>query len=203
MGREIREGVAWLWNQPLIRYMAFLNGGLNLVEAASGILIIILARQLGATADGIGLVFSIRAVGGIVGAIIAVRVRKRFSYGQLVVALVWLIALLYPLYAVSPHIVVLGIVNALSALLMPIYSVVQYSYRLALIPDGLQGRVNSSFRLIARGFQPLGALLAGLLVEQFGASIAVLVFSVWLVGLAAVTTLNSQVRDARPLEETI
>ncbi len=33
LGSEIKEGLAWLWHQPLIRYMAFLTGGLNLVSA--------------------------------------------------------------------------------------------------------------------------------------------------------------------------
>ena len=50
----------------------------------------------------------------------------------------------------------------------PAYDVVQYSYRLALIPDDLQGRVNSSFRLLAWGTRPIGALLAGFLLEWAG-----------------------------------
>ena len=32
---EIREGLSWLWHQPLIRFMAFLTGGLNLVNAGT------------------------------------------------------------------------------------------------------------------------------------------------------------------------
>jgi hypothetical protein len=38
----------------------------------------------------------------------------------------------------------------------PAYDTVQLSYRLALIPGPLQGRVNSAFRLIAQGMRPLG-----------------------------------------------
>ena len=43
---------------------------------------------------------------------------------------------------------------ALSWMIGPIYNVVQFSYRLALIPERLLGRVNSTFRLLAFGFQP-------------------------------------------------
>ena len=32
---EIQEGVSWLWHQPLIRYMAFLTGGLNFAGNAN------------------------------------------------------------------------------------------------------------------------------------------------------------------------
>ena len=37
-----------------------------------------------------------------------------------------------------------------------IFFVCALSYRLALIPDALQGRVNSAFRLTRLGFNPLG-----------------------------------------------
>jgi hypothetical protein len=32
---EIRQGLAWLWRQPLIRFMAVLTGGINFVHAAA------------------------------------------------------------------------------------------------------------------------------------------------------------------------
>ena len=86
--------------------------------------------------------------------------------------------------------------------MVPTYflNVVQFSYRLALIPDELQGRVNSTFRLLAFGFMPLGATLSGLLIEQFGAVQSVVLFSIWLLLLAGLTTLNPHVRNALPIE---
>jgi len=39
---EITEGLRWLWNQPLIRFMAFLNGGQNLLYSGIGLVIIVL-----------------------------------------------------------------------------------------------------------------------------------------------------------------
>src|SRR5882757_6113703 len=32
---EIADGLSWLWRKPLIRYMAFLTGGMNMVSAAT------------------------------------------------------------------------------------------------------------------------------------------------------------------------
>ena len=54
LGKEVAEGVRWLWQKPLIRFMAFLVGGLNLISAASTLLIIVLAKQLGAQNAQIG-----------------------------------------------------------------------------------------------------------------------------------------------------
>jgi len=198
---EIIEGLTWLWRQPLIRFIAFLTGGLNFVSAASGLIVIVLAKKLGAQDAEIGLIFSIGAIGGILGSLVGGQIQKRFGFGQVIIATVWFTALLFPLYAVAPHFVFLGAVAALSYMNSPIYNIVQFSYRLALIPDALQGRVNSAFRLLAFGFQPLGAALAGVLLERLGAVPTVMVYSLWLLMFAVLTTFSKYVRNARPLAQ--
>jgi predicted MFS family arabinose efflux permease len=196
---EIREGVTWLWRQPLIRFMAFLTGGCNLSNAGVFLIMIVLAKNQGANEAAIGAMFSVGAVGGIIGSIIGGPIQRRFRFGQVIPVTLWLQALLFPLLAVAPNPWAIGAIFAGIYLVTPVYNVVQFSYRLALIPDALQGRVNSSFRLIAYGFQPLGAFVAGLLLERLGAVPTVGVFAVWLIGLAILTTLNGHVRRAAPI----
>jgi predicted MFS family arabinose efflux permease len=197
---QIGEGLSWLWHKPLIRYMAFLTGGMNMVSAATPLIVIVLGKQLGASAVEIGLIFSIGGIGGVVGSLVGGRIQKRFTFGQVIIFVTWTEALLFPLYAAAPSVLTLGLICALSAMLSPVYNVVQFSYRLALIPDALQGRVNSTFRLIAFGFNPLGAVLSGLLLERFGAVPAVTFFAACYFLLAALTTANTHVRSARPLD---
>jgi len=96
---------------------------------------------------------------------------------------------------------VLGMITAVAFTMGPIYVVVQFSYRLALIPDELQGRVNSVFRLIAFGGQPLGMMLAGIMLQAFGAVFTILVLSSCLALLTLATTFNPHVRNAPPLSE--
>ena len=67
---------------------------------------------------------------------------------------------------------------------------------MALIPDQLQGRVNSAVRLLAFGFQPIGAAACGVMLQAFGADTTVLVFSAVTLGLAGLATLNTHVRNA-------
>jgi len=196
---EIVEGLGWVWRQPLIRYMAFLTGSLNLVNAGTMLILIVLAKQLGASEIEIGLIFSIGGIGGIVGSLIGGQIQKRFSFGQVIVCVMWVNAALFPLYALVPAYLLLGVVAALLYVLSPIYNVVQFSYRLALIPDALQGRVNSAFRLLAFGFMPVGAALSGFLLEQIGAVPTVLLFTLWYTLLAILTTFNRHVREARPI----
>jgi predicted MFS family arabinose efflux permease len=196
---EIVEGLRWLWHKPLIRYMAFLTGGLNLVNAAVPLIVIVLAKEMGARDVEIGLIFSIGGIGGIIGSLIGGQIQKRFSFGQVIIAVIWLEALLFPLYALVPQFFLLGAIYALIYTMSPIYNVVQFSYRLSLIPDALQGRVNSTFRLMAFGFMPLGAVISGFLLEWIGAVPTVLAFALWYLVFAIVTTLNRDVRNARPI----
>lgn len=201
LGREIKEGLSWLWHQPLIRFMAFLTGGLNFINNATFLILIVAAQDLGASETEIGWMFSIAAAGGILGALLGGQIQKRFTFGQVIITVGWIATLLYPLYAVAPNFILIGIVGCLSFMTGPIYNVVQFSYRLALIPDALQGRVNSTFRLLAFGFNPLGQATAGILLATIGVTYTILIFGSVSVFLSLMTTLNSYVRNARPIEE--
>lgn len=194
---EIAEGLAWLWRHPLIRYMAFLTGGLNLVNTASGLIVIVLARAHHMPDALIGIIFTVASAGGIVGALLAPRIQRRFGFGAVITTTVWAPALLWPLLALVSNPLLLGVVLAGSFLTGPIYNAVQFSYRISIIPDELQRRVNSAFRLLAFGGQPLGAALSGFLIAIHGAVFAVLVFWAWYLLLAVLTTLSGHVRRAR------
>ncbi len=95
----------------------------------------------------------------------------------------------------------MGVIAAISFTTGPVYNVVQFSYRLSIIPDELQGRVNSVFRLFAFGFQPLGWALTGVLIQVIQVIPTILVLFACLLMLAVLTTLNPHVRHARPQSE--
>jgi predicted MFS family arabinose efflux permease len=187
---EIMEGLRWAWNEPLVRVTSFISGGMNLTWAASVLIIIVLAKQMGAGEAAIGTIFSIGSVGGIVGAALGGRINRRFTIGQIVVGTTWVNVLLFPVYALAPNIITLGLISAVLYTVLPIYSVAVLSYRLALIPDALQGRVNSAVRLVAFGGIPLGSTLGGFLLEQIGAVNSIWVFSAFLLALGIIVLLK-------------
>jgi hypothetical protein len=78
---------------------------------------------------------------------------------------------------------------------------VQFSYRLALIPDELQGRVNSAFRLISYSLRPVGIALTGVLMQSIGIIPTAIVFAMILLVLAIVASLNVHIRKALPLAQ--
>lgn len=199
---EIREGLSWLWRQPLIRYMAFLTGGLNFSSAGLIPILIVLVKQQHGSSLVYGVILAIGGIGGILGSILGAPIQRRFRFGQVIITTVWIEALMWPLYAIAPNFIFLGVIAAVSFVTSPVYNVVQFSYRLSLIPDELQGRVNSVFRLLAFGFQPLGWALTGVLIQFIQVIPTILVLFACLLALAVLTSINPHVRNARPLSET-
>ena len=149
----------------------------------------------------IGLIFAGGGIGGIVGSLIASPLNNRFGFGRVIIGTTWIWVLTWLFYAIAPNPFVLGLANALSFIVVPIYMVVQYSYRLAMIPDRLQGRVNSVFRLIAFGSQPLGIAITGVLIQAIGPALTVVVLFLPQLVLAIAVTFNRHVRNARPIAE--
>ncbi len=198
---DIREGLLWLWHQPLIRLMAVMICGYNIVLAGSGLFMIVLAQHLHASAFAIGLVFSATSVGGIAGSWLAAWVQKHLSFGLSLVSVSWLMVILVPLLFFAPTVLVMGIAGAAFLLVFPSYDLTQMTYRIRMIPDRLQGRVNSVFRLIAMGGNPFGLSLTGFLLQSVGLTIAGIVFVAGFVILAIVTTLSPHIRHAPVVAE--
>lgn len=199
---EIGEGVGWLWRQPLVRYMAFLTGALNFTSGLD-LIVIVIAQARGASAAAIGLLFALGGAGGVLGAVLAPRIQRRFGFGQVIIGLTWFSVGVFFLFAGAQSLVAIAAILIVFFTVMPSYDTVQYSYRLALIPDALQGRVNSAFRLVALGMQPLGLALTGVLLERIGATSTLLFFGVWLLAVAILTTLNRHVRAAPPVAQAL
>jgi MFS family permease len=198
---EIGEGLVWLWHQPLIRFIAFLTGSYNLLSAGNLLVIIALAKHMHASDFAIGVVFSIAGIGGIVGSILGAPVQKRLRFPVVIIGTTLVGMALWPPLIFAPNIWWLGAISAVSFVMGPIYNVTQFSYRLALIPDVLQGRVNSVFRLLAFGGQPIGLALTGLALENIGADNTIWIIFAGFAVMSLSTILNKHVRGARPVEE--
>jgi MFS family permease len=193
---EIREGLSWLWHQPVLRFMALITGILNFQNGGLVPILLVLVKQQQGSSLLYGTILTIGGIGAILGSLLGAPLQKRFRLGPIVIVVLWVNALLFPFYAIAPNPLLLGAISAAMFLCGPIYNVAQLSYRLALIPDELQGRVNSVYRLLAFGFIPLGWSLTGLLIQWFQVIPAILFLSVCGLFLAIVTSLNPHVTNA-------
>lgn len=198
---EIVEGLRWVWGQPLIRLLAAISC-INIFCGSGITLIVIVIAQLHhAPANVIGLIFGIGGVGGILGSLSVGFITKRLSFAQVIISVLWLYVLFWLLLALLPSPLLLGMIIAAMLFIGPLYSTLSISYRLALTPDALRGRVNSVARLIAFGCAPLGLALTGVLLQYVGPQVTVLLSAAAQALLALAAIVNNPIRHARPLTE--
>lgn len=165
---DIGVGLVWLWQHRLLRFLALLTFGLTAPCTGFLLIVIVQARNLHATDIQLGLILAGSGLGSIIGSVIAGPLYKRFGFSRMIIGTTWIWALTWLLYAFAPTPLLLGLINAASFIVVPIYMVVESSYRLSLVPDHMQGRVNAIFRLISAGSQPVGIALTGFLLQAFG-----------------------------------
>ncbi|HEX6122285.1 MAG TPA: MFS transporter, partial [Ktedonobacterales bacterium] len=198
MRRDIVEGMRWLWRQPLLRALTAILAISNLLTAGEALVVIVLAERLHASMGEIGLIVALGGVGTVLGALLAERITRRLSFGQAFTGANWLIALVWFGFALAPAPLWLGVALAINGGTFAVLNVVQYSRRMALIPDEMQGRINSIIRLLIYGAVPLGLAVMGLLIERVGPVATALLLGVGLVGLALRVTLDPHFRPSFP-----
>jgi len=105
--------------------------------------------------------------------------------------------LLWPFYALIGPPLWLSAVYFSIGLVDPIEDTFYFSYRLALIPDELRGRVISACRVFTAVTNPIGQFLTGLLLQRYGAMPTVLMGAGVLMLVALAMTLYAPLRTAR------
>ena len=196
MRDDIAAGVVWLWRQRTVRALTALLAAGNCLVAGEALLVIVLAEWLHATAPEVGLILGLGGCGAVFGALLAERVVRRLTFAQAFIGGSWLVALIWLLYAVAPTAFALGLVMAGLGAVYAVINVAQYSYRMSLIPDALQGRINSIIRLMLYGSLPLGLAVAGFLIEHVSAAPTVLLLGAGLVAVAVAASLHPRIRGA-------
>lgn len=168
--REIAEGLRFLWRQRNLRFMALITALVNFLQSPVDLVLIVLAQShLHLSVQFIGLILSAGGIGGILGSVLAPWLRERLRCGQilLISLIVWTCAFLLLAFAPWPLLLLAG--KFLMSFTWPVYAVAVVSYRLQQTPDELQGRVNSAFRNLSYGSEPLGSALGGLLLVVLSA----------------------------------
>ena len=203
MRHEIREGVAWLWQQPFLRYSVFLVGGINVVVNSVVLVAIVHARRHDVHPSLIGAMIAAVGIGGLLGSLAAPRLQRRLHTRVVVLGVLWLDALLLLVLVPTANPIWFAAVFATIGFLGPIWNSVVTGYRVAIVPDRLQGRVNSAARLVAFGTQPLGFVLAGVAADTVGTVAAIAASSALMLALAIAATLTPSVRRVADLKQLL
>jgi MFS family permease len=197
---QIAEGYHWLWRHHFLRTCALIFAGTNFVFQGIFLVFVVVAKRHGLSAGGIGLCFALFGAASLVGSMAAPVVNRLLSMRYIVVVGMWLNATIAA-YVFVPSIYVLLVSSVLVSFFIPAGNAAIIGYRTAITPDRLVGRVSSVSRGIALCAQPLGPLVAGLLLGATTPRWTVFVFAVTITLLAVWTTLSPSIRRAPSLRE--
>ncbi|MEU5047184.1 MFS transporter [Streptomyces griseorubiginosus] len=174
---DIAEGLQYIRRHPLIRPLTLLGIGNSFTEGAVvGLIVVTAVRTFGMDPDDgrIGLFWAAAALGALAAATALPRLQKRAPLGWITLGGLAANAAFLACWAASP-----GLVTGLASLACwqsanALVSLNGIVIRQQLTPGPLQGRINTTARMIAWGGQPLGAAASGLLADAVGVRTALL-----------------------------
>ena len=162
----IKEGVEWLKNNTLLKRLAIYTGIANFFGSMQFPIMILFAQELiGLNAIQYSFLAYGAAIGGLVGSQVANKINAKLEESKTLLISVALfgIGMFAPYLTTNPFIVAGSF--GLSSFGSVLWNVQAVSIRQALIPDNLLGRVNSVYRLLALGLNPIGAIFGGAIVK--------------------------------------
>jgi MFS family permease len=144
---------------------------------------------------GYGILLTTMAIGSLAGSLIVERVENRLGRSRLLLVSAAMLSLTIAVPGLTTNAWLVGLSFAIAGFGVVLWNVVTVSLRQRIVPDALLGRLNASYRLLAWGSQPIGAVLGGLIGEWVGLEA---VFLIAGFGSAAVLfPLGLYVTDAR------
>ncbi|MEV0838175.1 MFS transporter [Actinocatenispora sera] len=181
VGQELREGLAWVWANPILRWLAVVGFCVNLSMTAMWTMFLTFgAIDLDLSPGVLGLVFSAASCGGFVGALLAGPLTRRFAIGRLYVVFQTALLsapILIPLAGGSSPAGMVAVVAgfSISYFGLGVANVIIVSLRQSVTPLWLMGRMTSVFRTLLFGGGAIGGLVAGALSAGLGSHAGLLV----------------------------
>lgn len=201
---ELRSGLSWVFGRRLLAWLAFGGFWANFSMVTVWTIFLLYGTyQLRFSSFMLGLIFTISSTGGVLGALTAERVLRRFPLG---LAYFFSLSglLLGPVViaaAGGPKLVVAGLVTVsffVTNLGLGVANVVVVTLRQVSTPQSLMSRMTACFRMLLYGGGAVGALAAGLLAGWLGDKNALILTAV-ISALAAAALAMSPVTRLREL----
>ena len=172
--QSLRSGLRYVLRDELIRPELLCTATINLFNFVFfAVFILFATEELGVSPGVLGVTLGIGAVGGIIGALAAVRLERVIGIGPaftLGCVLFPAPLVLVPIATGSELVIalMLGTAEFLSAVGVMILDVNGNSLMLLRTPDRLRSRMSGTYRFVNYGVRPLGALIGGALGTTIG-----------------------------------
>ncbi len=190
--QKLKEGLRFVRRTESVLLPTLLVGFIATFAMNFNVWIPLLATDtFGLGSNGLGLLMTGLGVGSLLGALNLAFSSKRLSRQRLYVSAIVLgaveIALAFVSWSAMPLLVVLPVLAA-AGFFMSTTTAMANTIVQGSAPDDLRGRVMSVYMTVFTGTIPIGALLTGVLVERYGAPVAIGLGGL-VAGIAAIVIL--------------
>ena len=170
--RDVREGLQYVWSQPVLRSISLMMALINFVATTENSQLVLFAKRvLGASDSQVALLYAAGAAGVVIVSVSAAALRRRLSFGVTALGALVIAGLTVTAMALIrsyPAALFLWAASCGFGLLLNINTT---ALRQAIVPDEMYGRVISIGQVLAWSAIPLGAL-AGAAAIQLSGSVA-------------------------------
>ncbi|MFG1627230.1 MFS transporter [Kribbella sp. NPDC049227] len=167
LGRELKEGLVYLWQHKLLRSLCLLLTIVNAVGAGIvAILVLYVLEVLHLPQAGFGWLVAIYAIGGVLGAFVAPRLSRRLSTSTSLIGAMLVSGVAVVLFGVLSDLAPVAVAAVALGFGSTWWNVVSITLRQRVVPAELLGRVTAVYRMVAFCAAPLGAVGAGFLAHR-------------------------------------
>ena len=204
---EVREGFGFVVRHPALRAISAATATSNLFGTIAGaIYLLYVVNELHLSPATIGLVFAVGNVGTLGGAILANRIARWFGLGPTIIGSIFLGGFMLLFVAIAPagdsavpFLIAGGVCGGIAQM---VYNINQVSYRQAICPPRMQGRMNATVRFLVWGTIPIGGIIGGILGSTIGLHATIWVGTI-LGFMPAIFPFFSPVRHLRTMPEPV
>jgi MFS family permease len=198
------DGLRFAWRDPYLRAMTAFSSLANLaLTGVDALLVVFLVRTVGLSSAAAGLVMASLGVGGVLGALVARPLGRRFGTARAMLIAVaggLCFALLLPLADKGPRLAFASIAMMCAGCVIVIGNVIVDSFMQTYVPPDIFGRVTSATRAVGFAMMPVGALLAGALATVLGVRGALWILTA-LIAASGLLYLLTPMRHLRDLPQ--
>ena len=205
--RDIQEGLAFVWNQPLLRTLAWVSACWHLLFSGYTALHVLFAtRVLGMTPGTMGLANMLGGAGVLAASLLVKPLSRRFGTGGGILIGLCVSALGFALvpaipsgpghdagWTVAAYAIVVFWIDCGATLFFVPY----IALRQRVTPDAVLGRMVATMRALTVAAAPLGAVLAGALGEGLGVREGMGGIAAGAVVLAVATVYGTSLRQVK------
>lgn len=189
--QEALAGLRWITARRQVLVFLAVVSVLNLTTMGLDVLVLLRAREGGASSFAVGIAIALGGGGAVIGSLTAPWVIRRLGRPMAALLGLWTLVALVPLLGVVSGFVGLGLLFGGCAIAVLPVNVVVGAWLLRVVPDELRGRVLTAVSLVATGLGALGPALAAGLLVAVGRLSGLLLDLPLLVAVAAVTIAPS------------